>query len=74
MFGSSPKKLCFIGIKLEPVHIHPGSHISDTRLKCMSSRRRLLRLTLEVQLSVIGVGVESHHVLQLRLQGPPYIK
>jgi len=55
------QRSCFFGIKLEPVHIHPGSHISNARLECMSSScRRFLRVTLEVESSVIGVDVESH--------------
>jgi len=60
VFGPSPEKLCFIGIKVELVNIHPGIHISNARLECMSSCRRFLRVTLEVELSVIGVGVGSH--------------
>ena len=59
MLEPSPGKLCFVGIKLEPVHIHPGCHISNARLECMSSCRRFLRVRLEEELSVIGVGVES---------------
>ena len=59
-----PAQRSFVCFKLEPVHIHPDSHISNARVECMSSCRRFLRVTLKVELNVIGVGV-GHHELQL---------
>jgi len=76
VFGPSPEKLCCVSIKLEPVHIHPGSHISNARLECMYEQLSSL-LTCDTW-GIVGChrrrrGV-SHHVLQLRLQGPQYMR